>query len=362
MSKVKFYKGTQAKYNALTSKDSNGIYICTDSKNGYIGNIQLWVGDAGEVDWESITGKPTTFSPSAHNHTVANITDFPTIPAAQVSADWNATTGVAQILNKPTIPAAAGTLQSNLDTAQTASASEALTGAIKLHKISKTGSYNDLLNKPTIPATQVNADWNATTGVAQILNKPTIPAAQVSADWNATTGVAQILNKPTIPETAGTLQSNLTTAQTASASEALTGAIKLHKISKTGSYNDLLNKPTYTGSSQYTITTNQITIANFGLLPNSLSGKILILNQQIQNCKYIWNNFMQPDIGDKIIYILELSTTQTAKLNFSSYFRIDTNITLNANSEIELSQGINIIIGHIYGQKCYISIEKYNNL
>jgi hypothetical protein len=46
----------------------------------------------------------------------------------------------------------------------------------------------------------VNADWNATTGDAQILNKPTIPASQVNSDWNATTGVAQILNKPTIPD------------------------------------------------------------------------------------------------------------------------------------------------------------------
>ena len=55
----------------------------------------------------------------------------------------------------------------------------------------------------------VNADWNATTGDAQILNKPTIPAAQVNSDWNATSGVAQILNKPTI--TTPTLQ-EVTTA------------------------------------------------------------------------------------------------------------------------------------------------------
>ena len=46
---------------------------------------------------------------------------------------------------------------------------------------------------------QINADWNATSGVAQILNKPNIPAAQVNSDWNATSGIAQILNKPTIP-------------------------------------------------------------------------------------------------------------------------------------------------------------------
>ena len=36
-------------------------------------------------------------------------------------------------------------------------------------------NYNDLDNLPTIPAAQVNSDWNAVSGVAEILNKPTIP-------------------------------------------------------------------------------------------------------------------------------------------------------------------------------------------
>ena len=45
-----------------------------------------------------------------------------------------------------------------------------------ISKVATTGSYNDLSNKPTIPSEQVNADWNATSGKAQILNKPTIPS------------------------------------------------------------------------------------------------------------------------------------------------------------------------------------------
>ena len=49
------------------------------------------------------------------------------------------------------------------------------------------------------PVNQVNADWNAVSGKAQILNKPTIPSEQVNVDWNAVSGKAQILNKPTIP-------------------------------------------------------------------------------------------------------------------------------------------------------------------
>ena len=39
-----------------------------------------------------------------------------------------------------------------------------------------TGSYTDLTNKPTIPAAQVNADWNASSGLGVILNKPAVPA------------------------------------------------------------------------------------------------------------------------------------------------------------------------------------------
>lgn len=68
-----------------------------------------------------------------------------------------------------------------------------------LATVATTGDYDDLINKPTIPAAQINADWDAVSGVAQILNKPTIPAAQVNSDWNADSGVAAILNKPTIP-------------------------------------------------------------------------------------------------------------------------------------------------------------------
>lgn len=113
-------------------------------------------------------------------------------------------------------------------------------------------------NFPTIPAAQVNSDWNSNSGVSQILNKPTIPAqfnliagnnvtlggtypnitvnatatpytlpiasasilggikvganlsvsgdgtlsaiagTQINSDWNAVSGVSQILNKPTL--------------------------------------------------------------------------------------------------------------------------------------------------------------------
>ena len=114
-------------------------------------------------DYDDLTNKPdlsdyvtdselADYTPTASLAPVAlsgdydDLTNKPTIPAAQVNSDWNASSGVAQILNKPT-----------------------------LATVATSGDYDDLTNKPTIPAAQVNSDWNAVSGVAEILNKPSIP-------------------------------------------------------------------------------------------------------------------------------------------------------------------------------------------
>jgi len=76
-----------------------------------------------------------------------------------------------------------------------------LLGRPTLTTVATTGDYQDLINLPIVPAEQVNADWDATTGKAAIFNKPTIPAAPVNADWNAVSGLSEILNKPIIPST-----------------------------------------------------------------------------------------------------------------------------------------------------------------
>ena len=78
--------------------------------------------------------------------------------------------------------------------------------SIMLGKISKffndlktvafTGSYADLTNTPSIPAAQVNSDWSASSGVAEILNKPTLATVATSGSYN------DLTNKPTIPSQA----------------------------------------------------------------------------------------------------------------------------------------------------------------
>lgn len=101
--------------------------------------------------------------------------------------------------------------------------------------VAKTGDYNDLINKPTIP-----------TKTSELTNDSGFLTSHQSIK---------------------TLNTNNTTGQTASASEAIAGSgtINLHKVSKTGSYNDLLNKPTIptVNNSTITIQKNGTTVDSF---------------------------------------------------------------------------------------------------
>ena len=72
-----------------------------------------------------------------------------------------------------------------------ASATNPLVVTDDLAAVAFSGSYNDLDNKPAIPAPQVNSDWNASSGVAQILNKPTLATVATSGSYT------DLLNKPT---------------------------------------------------------------------------------------------------------------------------------------------------------------------
>lgn len=72
---------------------------------------------------------------------------------------------------------------------------------IELAPVAWTGDYEDLINKPS-GTTPVNADWNASSGLAQILNKPTL----FSGDYDDLTdkpslfsgAYADLTGKPTL--------------------------------------------------------------------------------------------------------------------------------------------------------------------
>ena len=163
-----------------------------------------------------------------------------------------------------------------------------------LAKVATSGSYNDLLNKPHIPNDQVQADWNqkgvskpdyiknkpnlakvATSGsYNDLTNKPHIPNDQVQADWGETgTGEpSYIKNKPNLATVATSGSYNDLSNKPTNVSDFTndsgylnyTGAAQLFydktaadqllalkansadlaKVATSGSYNDLLNKPT----------------------------------------------------------------------------------------------------------------------
>lgn len=69
-----------------------------------------------------------------------------------------------------------------------------------LATVAASGNYNDLTNRPTIPAAPVQSNWTEQdpTSLAFIQNKPVIPAAQVQSDWaqSDSGNVSFIKNKP----------------------------------------------------------------------------------------------------------------------------------------------------------------------
>jgi len=117
-------------------------------------------------DLDNLPTIPTATSDLTNDSGFITIGDVP----AQVNADWNSVSGVSEILNKPTIPAAQ--IQSDWTQANNV-------------------ALDFIKNKPTIPAAQVNSDWNAVSGVAEILNKPTITSGTVtSVGVTAGTGIS----------------------------------------------------------------------------------------------------------------------------------------------------------------------------
>lgn len=102
-----------------------------------------------------------------------------------------------------------GTLATFASSALSAVTWSTITGKPTLANVATSGSYNDLLNQPTIPAAQVQSDWAASSGVAKILNKPTLgtAAAHAATDFDAAgTAAAQIADlRSSAPSTLDTL-------------------------------------------------------------------------------------------------------------------------------------------------------------
>jgi hypothetical protein len=127
--------------------------------------------------------------------------------AVERPSDWNATTGNNQILNKPTIPVLPATIVEDVTATSPIFSSGGATPDISIQPANlfddgylTSADFTSFFNKFDTP-TGTNADYLDGTGTPTLF--PTIPAAQVNSDWNAVSGVAEILNKPTIPVVTG---------------------------------------------------------------------------------------------------------------------------------------------------------------
>ena len=270
------------------------------------------------ADWgETDNSDPSYIANKPNLATVATTGDYddlvnkPSIPAAQVNADWNASSGVAQILNKPSLATVATsgdyddltnkptipTVNVNDVTVNGSSVVSNGTAAVVIPaQVQADWNESDdsdpsyIANKPTIPAAQVNADWTASSGVAEILhkpslatvatsgdyddlvNKPTIPAAQVNADWTASSGVAQILHKPS-----------------------------LAAVATSGDYDDLTNKPTIP-----TVNVNDVTVNGSSVVSNGTAAVVIPAQVQAD-----WNESDNSDPS----YIANKPTIPAAQVN-----------------------------------------------
>ena len=238
------YTETDPLFNAW-DKDYNDL-INTPTIPNIPTNVSTFTNDAGYVTTSQLNA--------------ANYITLSQVPA-QVNADWNATSGAAQILNKPTLFSGNYNDLSNKPNLSTVATTgnysdlvnkptlfdgnyNSLSNRPNLAAVATTGNYTDLTNRPTIPTVPTNvsaftndAGYVTSADVQHAAGIPTVVSAfqndmgyvttsqlnqanyitlsqvpaQVNADWNATSGVAKILNKPTL---------------------------------FSGNYNDLSNKPT----------------------------------------------------------------------------------------------------------------------
>lgn len=127
-------------FNSLTNKPSIAGTQVNADWNSVSGISQILnkpvITSQIQVDWNQVTAGALDFiknKPTLFDGNYNSLSNKPTIPAAQVSVDWNAISGPAQILNKPTL----------FDKSYAS-----LTGKPTLFD----GTYSSLSGKPTIPS------------------------------------------------------------------------------------------------------------------------------------------------------------------------------------------------------------------
>lgn len=174
--------------------------------------------DKTKLDGIAAGAEPNVQSDWLQNDIYADdyIKNKPTIPSVPPMKELVAGSGInlLETANDVTISTSAGTVvdanyvhtDENFTSAEKSKLSGIAAGAEVNVQANWTESNSSsdafIKNKPTLATVATSGDYN------DLQNTPTIPAAQVNADWNAVSpSVAAILNKPTITEVVSTTTS-----------------------------------------------------------------------------------------------------------------------------------------------------------
>ena len=210
----------------------------------------------------------------------------------QTPVDWNASTGDYQILNKPTIPAS---IVEDVTATSPILSSGGATPDISIQPSNlfqdgylTSADFTAFYNKFDVP-TGAGSDYLDGTGTPTPF--PPIPTLtseltndsgfitigdvppQVNSDWNAVGGVAEILNKPTIPSAQG-LQDVITTDPVLTTDNTIDGSNQEIEFSNFGKIGLLSNNKLdiYSGNTGLTATTTSISVgAEDGTVQSNIS-------------------------------------------------------------------------------------------
>lgn len=167
-----------------------------------------------------------------------------------------------------------------------------------LAAVATSGSYEDLSNKPTIPAAQQQVDWNASSGITSILNKPTLANVATSGDYE------DLTNKPTIPASVTVDQTYSATSTNAQSGTAVASAISEKQDTVTGAAT--------------TITSSNLT-SNRALISND-SGKVAVSTTTSTELGYVngVTSSIQTQLNNKVAKNTDITGGTKCKITYDS--------------------------------------------
>ena len=161
----------KAKTYRMSFSDGNHFdYVVTDGTDG------TGAGDMLSTDYDP---NSDVYNAGGIPLYVSGVVPVITNTYSSTSEDGMSGKAVASAIAGISIPVITNTYSSTSEDGMSGKAvASAISGKAdtsSLANVATSGLYSDLSGTPTIPAAQVNSDWNSNSGVSQILNKPTIP-------------------------------------------------------------------------------------------------------------------------------------------------------------------------------------------